>query len=87
MPPGPEIPREAPPERGRGSGPRQDTGRDRDGNLPEAGAQRHRGGRESGGNGRAIDRSRGHARGPGRESATEKAMEPAPKPVEFDLGM
>ena len=79
--------REAPAERGRGSGPRQDTGRGRDGNLPEPGAGRHRGGRESGANGSAIDRGRGHARGSERDSANEKAMEPAPKPVELDLGM
>ena len=79
--------REAPSERGRGSGPRQDTGRDRDGNLPEPGAGRHRSGRESGGNGSAIDRGRGHARGSGRDSANEKAMEPAPKAAELDLGM
>ena len=77
----------APSERGRGSDPRQDTGRDRDGNLPERGDGRHRSGRESGGNGSSIDRGRGQSRGSERDSANEKAMEPAPKPVELDLGM
>ncbi len=79
--------REAPAEYGRGPGPRYKTGRDRNGNLPEPGPGRHRSGRESGGNGSAIDRGRGHARGSERDSANEKAMEPAPKPVELDLGM
>ena len=79
--------REAPSEHGRGTGPRYETGRDRDGNLPEHGAGRHRSGRESGSNESGIDRGRGHARGSGRESGAEKSMEPAPKPVELDLGM
>ena len=79
--------RGAPSERGRRPGPRYKTGRDRDGNLPEPGAGRHRSDRESGGNGSAIDRGRGHVRGPKRGSATEKSMEPAPKSVELDLGM
>ncbi|MCY3788441.1 MAG: hypothetical protein OXH63_06595, partial [Gemmatimonadetes bacterium] len=66
-----------------GPADRHETGRDRDGNLPEEGAGRHRGGRESGSN----DRGPGHARGRGRDSATEKSMEPRPKSVDLDLGM
>ncbi len=80
---GHEAGREALSEHGRGPGPRQDTGRDRDGNLSERGAGRRRGGRESDSN----DRGLGHPRGPGREAAAEKSMEPRPKPVELDLGM
>ena len=80
---GHETGREALSEDGRGPGTRYETGRERDGNLPEPGAGRHRGGRESGSN----DRGLGHARGRGRESAAEKSMEPRPKSVDLDLGM
>ncbi len=79
--------RETPAEHGRGSGLRQDTGRGRDGNLPETGAGRHRSGRESGSNESSIDRGRGRSRGSGRDCGAEKSMEPAPKAVELDLGM
>ena len=74
---------EVPWEYGRGSGPRQDTGRGRDGNLPEPGAGRHQDGRDAGRSGHW----RGRAHGPGREAAIEKSMEPAPKSVDLDLGM
>ena len=82
---GPDHARHAPEttERGRGAGTRHKTGRGRDGTLPEPGAGRHRGGRESGGSGRGHGRSHG----PGREAAAEKSMESAPKSVELDLGM
>ena len=79
--------REAPSERDRGPGPRYETGRGHDGNLPEPGAGRHRSGRESGSNESSIDRGRGSSRGSGRDSGAEKSMEPAPKAVELDLGM
>ena len=75
--------REALSERGRGPDADVATGRDRDGKLPEPGAGRHRGGRDSGRSGHW----RGRSHGPGREAATEKSMEPVPKPVELDLGM
>ncbi|MCY4002363.1 MAG: relaxase domain-containing protein [Rhodospirillales bacterium] len=74
---------EVPWEYGRGSDPRQDTGRDRDGNLPEPGAERHQGGRDSGRSGHW----RGRSHVPEREAATEKSMEPAQKSVDLDLGM
>ena len=60
---------------------RHETGRD--GKLPEPGAGRHRGGRDSGRSGHW----RGRSHEPEHEAATEKSMEPAPKPVELDLGM
>ncbi len=44
---GHEAGRGASSERGRESGPRQDTGRDRNGNLPEQNAEHNRNGRES----------------------------------------
>ncbi len=75
--------RDALSERGRGPGAGYNTGRDRAGNLPEPGAGRHEGGRDSGRSGHW----RGRWHGPEREAATEKSMEPAPKPVELDLGM
>ncbi|MDE0374008.1 MAG: hypothetical protein OXI73_15900, partial [Rhodospirillales bacterium] len=74
---------EVPWEYGRGSDPRQDTGRDRDGNLPEPGAERHQGGRDSGRSGHW----RGRSHEPEREAAAEKSMEPAQKSVDLDLGM
>ena len=77
----------APSEHGRETGPRRDTGRDHDGNLPEPGAGRHRSGRESGGNDHGIDRGRGQSLRSERESVTEKAAEPSLKSVELDLGM
>ena len=80
---GHEAGREASLERGRGAGTRYKTGRDRAGNLPEPGAGRHRGGRDSGRSGHW----RGRSHEPGREAAAEKSMEPAPKSVELDLGM
>ena len=80
---GHEAGREALSERGRGAGSRYKTGRDRDGSLPEPGAGRHRGGRDSGRSGHW----RGRSHGPGRDSAAEKSMEPAPKSVDLDLGM
>ena len=80
---GHEAGREAASERGRGPGPRQDTGRDRGGNLPEPGAGRHQDGRDSGRSGHW----RGRSHGPEREAATEKSMGPAPKSVDMDLGM
>ena len=80
---GHEAGHEVPWEYGRGPGPRYESGRDRDGNLPEPGAGRHQDGRDSGRSGHW----RGHSRGPEREAAAEKSMEPAPKPVELDLGM
>ena len=80
---GHEAGREMPSEDGRGHGPRVETSRDRDGNLPKPGAGRHRGGRESGSN----DRGLGHARRSARDSADEKSMEPRPKSVDLDLGM
>ncbi|MCY4003577.1 MAG: AAA family ATPase, partial [Rhodospirillales bacterium] len=66
-----------------GPDPRQDTGRERDGNLPEPGAGRHQDGRDSGRSGHWRDRSHG----PEREATTEKSMEPVQKSVELDLGM
>ncbi len=80
---GHEAGREAPAKDGRGAGNRYKTGRDRDGNLPEPGAGRHRGGRDSGRSGHW----RGRSHGPGREAAAEKAMEPAQKSADLDLGM
>ena len=80
---GHETGHEVPWEYGRGSGPRQDTGRDRDGNLPEPGAGRHEGGRDSGRTGHW----RGRSHEPRREAAAEKPMEPAQKSVDLDLGM
>ena len=80
---GHEAGRGAPSERGRGAGPRYKTGRDRNGNLPERGAGRHQGCRDSGRSGHW----RGRSHGPGREAASEKSMEPSPKSVELDLGM
>ncbi len=73
----------APSEDGRGTSPRYESGRDRDGNLPEPGAGRHQGGRDSGRSGHW----RGRTHGPASESPAEKSMEPAPKPVELDVGM
>ena len=78
-----EAGQEMPSEDGRGPDPRYESGRDRDGNLPEPGAGRHRGGREPGSN----DHGPGHARGPGREAAAEKSLEPRSKSVDLDLGM
>ena len=80
---GHEAGHEVPWEYGRGSDPRYESGRDRDGTLPESGAGHHRGGRDSGSN----DRGLGYSRGRGRESAAEKSMEPRPKSVDLDLGM
>ena len=80
---GHEAGNEVPWEYARGPDPGYESGRDRDGNLPEPGAGRHRGGRESGSN----DRGLGHARGRGRDAAAEKSMEPRPKSVDLDLGM
>ncbi|MCY4431814.1 MAG: hypothetical protein OXC11_15690, partial [Rhodospirillales bacterium] len=80
---GHEAGRGAPSERGHGTGNRSEIARDRNGNVPERGAGRHRGGRDSGRSGHW----RGRSHGPGREAAAEKSMEPAPKPVELDLGM
>ena len=74
---------EVPWEYGRGSGPRQDTGRGRDGNLPEPGAGRHQDGRDAGRSGHW----RGRSHEPGREAAAEKSMEPAQKSVDLDVGM
>ena len=79
--------REPPSQGGRETGPRQDTSRGRDANLPERGAGRHRKGREPSDNGHAIDRDRGRSNGSSRGSATEKSMELAPKPVELDFGL
>ena len=73
----------APSEDGRGPDPRYKIGRDCDGNLPEPGAGRHQGGRDSGRSGHW----RGRSHRPEREAGTEKSMEPAPKPVDLDLGM
>ena len=70
-------------EYGQGPVDRHETGRDRDGNLPEPGAGRHHGGRDSGRGGHW----RGRSHGPEREAGTEKSMEPAPKSVDLDLGM
>jgi len=75
--------REAPSGCGRGPGASYNTGRDRDGNLPEPGAGRHQDGRDSGRSGHW----RGRSHGPEREAAAEKSMEPAQKSVELDLGM
>ena len=70
-------------EYGHGPADRYDIGRERDRNLPEPGAGRHEGGRDSGRSGHWRDRSQE----PGREAATEKSMEPAQKSVDLDLGM
>ena len=80
---GHEAGREAPSERGHGTGSRSEIARDRAGNVPERGAGRHRSGRDSGRSGHW----RGRSHEPGREAAAEKSMEPAPKSVELDLGM
>ena len=73
----------APSESGLGPGAPYETGRDRDGNVPEPGAGRHRDGRNSGRSGHW----RGRSHGPEREAAAEKSMDPTPKSVELDLGM
>ena len=80
---GHEAGHEVPWEYGRGPDPRYEPGRDRDGNLPEPGAGRHRDGRDAGRSGHW----RGSSHGPGREAANDRSMEPAPKSVELDLGM
>ena len=80
---GHEAGHEVPWEYSRGPDPSYESGRDRNGNLPEPGVGRRRGGRESSSN----DRGLGHARGRGREAAAEKSMEPRPKSVDLDLGM
>ena len=80
---GHEVGQEVPWEYVRGPDPRYESGRDRDGNLPEPGAGRRQGGRDSGRSGHW----RGRSHEPGRESSTEKSMEPAPKSVELDFGM
>ncbi|MCY3701507.1 MAG: conjugative relaxase [Rhodospirillales bacterium] len=74
---------EVPWEYGRGSDPRFEPGRDRDGNLPGPGAERHQSGRDSGRSGHW----RGRSHGPEREAAAEKPMEPAQKPVRLDFGL
>ena len=80
---GHEAGHDVPWEYGRGPDPRYESRRDHDGNLSEPGAGHHQDGRDA-------DRS-GHWRGrshePGREATIEKSMEPAPKSVDFDLGM
>ena len=55
-------------EYGRGPDPRYASGRDLDGNLPEPGAGRHQGGRDSGRGGHW----RGRSHEPSRESANDK---------------
>ncbi|MCY3760266.1 MAG: hypothetical protein OXH50_03380, partial [Gemmatimonadetes bacterium] len=78
-----EAGHEVPWKYGGGSGAGVETGRDRDGNVPEPGAGRHEGGRDSGRSGHWRDRSHG----PERAAAAEKSMEPAQKSVDMDLGM
>ena len=74
---------EVPWEYGRGPDPRYESGRDRDGNLPEPGHGRHQDGRDAGRSGHW----RGRSHEPSREAANDKSMEPAPKSVELDFGM
>jgi hypothetical protein len=80
---GHEAGHEVPWEYGRGPDPRYESGRDRDGNLPEPGAGRYQGGRDAGRSGHW----RGRSHEPSREAANDKSMEPAPKSVELDFGM
>ena len=80
---GHEVGHEVPWEYRHGPAPRHETGRDRDGNLPEPGAGRHQGVRDAGRSGHWRGRSHGN----GREAGTEKAIEPAQKPAELDFGM
>ena len=80
---GHEAGHEVPWEYGHGPADRYETGRDRDGNLPDPGAGRHQDGRDSGRSGHW----RGRSHGTEREAAAEKSMEPVPKSVELDLGM
>ena len=70
-------------EYGHGPVDRHETGRERDGNLPEPGAGRHEGGRDSG----RAGHWRGRSHEPGREAAAEKSMEPTQKSIDLDLGL